>query len=160
MKIKMEVNDMKIAVSVMSDDLNSMVNPVFGRCAGFLMVEVDGKEIKNSSYIENESMSARGGAGIAAAQSVINQGAKAVISGNLGPNAFMVLKQMDIKVYQASGLSVKVAIEKLADGKLPEMTTSSVETNFGMGSGRGMGVGRGTGRGMGRGRGLPIKGGD
>ena len=155
---------MKIAVSAMSDDLNSMVNPVFGRCAGFLIVEADGKEIKDSSYIENEAMYARGGAGIAAAQTVVNQGVSAVISGNLGPNAFMVLKQMGVKVYQASGLSVRAAIEKLADGKLSELSSSSVGTNFGMGrgagrgSGRGMGAGRGMGlgRGLGRGMGPPV----
>ena len=138
---------MKIAVSADSSDLNQAVNPVFGRCPGFIIIEAEGKEVKNSSFIPNSAMNAAGGAGIAAAQTVINSGVQAVISGNFGPNAFLVLEKAGIKAYHANGITVKSAIEALADGKLSSASQPNVADRFGMGAGRGMGLGAGRGRG-------------
>ncbi len=153
---------MKIAVSAESNDLEQQVNLTFGRCPGFLIIEIEGKEIKEHSFIENQAMENPMGAGIAAAQTVANQEVQAVISGNIGPNAFMVLNQSKIKVYQAFGLSVKQAIEQLNEGKLQEMSVASASGHFGTksstgpGFGKGVGRGAGTGRGFGRGRGPPM----
>lgn len=140
---------MKIAISAASNDLKQPINPVFGRCPGFLIIEIEGKEIKGHSFFPNAAAQAGMGAGIAAAQTVAGQGVQAVISGNVGPNAFMVLSQSGIKVYQAFGLSAEQAIQQLAEGKLQEMPAASAQGRFGMGAGRGAGFGRGTG---GRGR--------
>ena len=148
---------MKIAVSAVSQDLEQQVNPIFGRCSGFLIIEIEGKEIKEHSFIENQAMKNPMGAGIAAAQTVASQGVHAVISGNIGPNALMVLNQSKIKVYQAFELSVKQAIEKLAEGKLQEISVASGLGRFGMQESQGLGfrkgAGRGAGTGFGKGRG-------
>jgi len=132
---------MKIAISAASDNLEAQVNPTFGRCPGFIIAEIEGSEIKNYNFIENPAMNSPGGAGIAAAQAVIAQGATAVISGNLGPNAFTVFHQAGIKFYPAVGMTIKEAISKLGAGTLEEKTSASVNPNFG--------AGRGTGKGMG-----------
>ncbi len=112
---------MKVAISANSADLNSLVSPVFGRCAGFIIAEVENGEIKSSEFISNPALNAFRGAGIQAAQLVLSKNVQAVISGNLGPNAFAVLQQAGVKVYQAFGLSIKDAIKKLSAGELPEM---------------------------------------
>ncbi len=147
---------MKIAISANSDDLNGQVNPVFGRCPGFLIVETEGSEIKSHSFVSNTAMNAVHGAGTAAAQAVINQGVQAVISGNLGPNAFSIIQQAGIKFYPGFGLSIKEAIEKVASGQLKEQGSASTGANYGLEAGNFQpraGFGRGMGRGFGRGRG-------
>ncbi len=144
---------MKIAVSAVSGDLSQPVNPVFGRCNGFVIAEVEGKEMKESRFIPNPAMGAAMGAGIAAAQAVAEQQVEAVVTGNVGPNAFMVLNQSRIKVFQAAGISVQRAIQLFAAGKLTELGSSSVAGHFGMGAGKGIGSGRGAGRGAGTGLG-------
>ncbi len=140
---------MKIAISVASDNLDGQVNPTFGRCQGFIIAEVEGSEIKNHFFAANTAMNSPGGAGIAAAQAIITLGVNAVISGNLGPNAFNVLQQAGIKFYPAFGMNIRDAIVKLGKGALGEKTGASVSPNFGtnVGPGKGMGKGAGFGRG-------------
>jgi len=140
---------MKIAISASSADIEGTVNPVFGRCPGFIIVDAEGGEIKSSEFLENAAMNSATGAGIATAQTVINKGAEAIISGNIGPNAFNVLKQAGIKFYPAHGMAIKEAVKKASRGELNESGSASAGANFGMrGAGRGAGTGTG-GRGMG-----------
>ncbi|MCD6478530.1 MAG: NifB/NifX family molybdenum-iron cluster-binding protein [Candidatus Diapherotrites archaeon] len=140
---------MKVAISANSADLNSLVSPVFGRCAGFIIAEVENGEIKSSEFVANPALNMFRGAGIQAAQLVLSKNVQAVISGNLGPNAFAVLQQAGIKIYQAFGLSIKDAVKKLCAGTLPEMT-QVFRPGFGRGFGRGRGFGM-RGRGFGYG---------
>jgi predicted Fe-Mo cluster-binding NifX family protein len=143
---------MKVAISAISGDTKQPVSPVFGRCPGFVIAETEGKQIKEHSFVPNAAAQSAMGAGIAAAQTVASQGVQAVISGNIGPNAFMVLNQSGIKVYQVTGLSIEQAVQQLAEGKLQEVPAASAPGHFGMGAGRGLGSGRGAGRGAGAGR--------
>ena len=135
---------MKIAVSASGNNMGAMVDPRFGRCAYFIIIEAEGIEIKSSEAIENTGTQAMRGAGITSAQIVANKGVEAVITGNVGPNAFGVLSQSGIKIFTGvTGISVKAAVEKYLKGKLEETT---VPTGPGLGSGRGMGRSRGFGR--------------
>lgn len=143
---------MKIAVSTGKGGLDDMVFPIFGRCQTFTIVEAD-NGIKGSSVIPNPAMSAGGGAGIMAAQAIMERGANAVITGNCGPNAYGVFAQAGIKVYLGSG-KVEDAVKALLEGKLQEMGGPSGPAKFGMGQGRGMGRGMGGGFGRGGGRGF------
>ena len=126
---------MKIAISAVSEDLNQQVNPVFGRCPGYIIVKIENKEIKSHIFVQNQAATAATGAGIAAAQTIIAQGVQIVISSNFGPNAFMLLQQSKIKLYQVHGLTIKDALQQLIDEKLPEMSQSSAPSKFGMGAG-------------------------
>jgi len=144
---------MKIAVSAVSEDLKQPVNLVFGRCPGYVIAEIDGKKVKETKFVKNPGISTGMGAGIAAAQAVASQNVQAVISGNVGPNAFMVLQQSKIKVYRVTDLTVEQALQQFAEGKLEEVKGSTAPGHFGMGQGQGMGSGTGMGQGAGRGAG-------
>ncbi len=101
---------MKVAVSSTGKKLESAVDGVFGRCAYFIIAEVENGEIKGFEAMKNTYANQPGGAGISAAQAVVDKGAEAIISGNLGPRAKDVLNQFRVEVYNAGG-TVKEALE-------------------------------------------------
>ena len=131
---------MKIGVSSTGKDLNARVDPRFGRCRYFLIVDTDTMSFES---ISNESEMASGGAGIQAAQTVAKAGAEAIITGNIGPNAFQTLSAAGIKVFTGANGIVKEAVEKYKKRELKDTTAPSVGSHFGMKrSGRGFGRGR------------------
>ena len=79
---------MKVAVSSNGDDLNAQLDPRFGRCAYFVVVNPDDLSFE---AFKNESAVQGGGAGIQAAQFLASQKVTAVITGNCGPNAVQTL---------------------------------------------------------------------
>jgi len=148
---------MKIAVSSSGESLDSPVDPRFGRCPFFIIVELDGKDIKDTRAVKNTAMMQGGGAGITAAELVGNQGADAIIAFNYGPRAFGVLSELGIEMYQGVQGTVKENIEQYVQGKLEKISTATGPMGMGpkpggMGQGRGMGPGQGMGRGRGFGR--------
>ena len=148
---------LKIAVSATADNMDAMVDARFGRCAYFVIVEVEGDEIKSHEVVENPGVTAMGGAGIQAAQTVANKGVEVVITGNIGPNAFNVLSETRIKVVTGvGGITVRDAVQKYLKGELKETKTPTIT---GFGPTTGSGVGPGTRPGIGRGRfgGPPVE---
>ena len=131
---------MKIAVSSQGEHLDAPASPVFGRCPTYLFIEPETMEFE---AVPNPAMSQGGGAGIQAAQFVVNQGAEAVLSGNLGPNAFDVLQAANVPGFLVSEGTVRQAVEAYKAGQLQPMGGPNVGAHSGM---------RGGGRGMGRGR--------
>ena len=111
---------MKIAISSKGKDINSEIDDIFGRCSYFIIAEVDNKEIKKSESVENTNVNQMGGAGIATAQMMAEKDVNAVITGNVGPRAFDVLKQFNIEVYSGEGV-VKEVLQKFIDGKLKKI---------------------------------------
>ena len=111
---------MKVAVSSIGKGLESKVSTVFGRCPYFIIAEIEGKKIQKIEAVENMSAGQKGGAGISSATEVVEKGAKAVITGNLGPRASDVLKQFKIEAYKGSG-SVKEALQKFMENKLEKI---------------------------------------
>jgi len=94
--------------------------------------------------LENEGLMAMGGAGVQAAQLIVQKGAKALITGNLGPNAASALSASGIKVYLVPGGTIKEVVEAFKSGTLKEASGATVPPHFGMGGGRGMGGRRGS----------------
>ena len=147
---------MKIAVSATGKDLNSPIDPRFGRCAFFIVVNTDDMSFQT---FDNENMALSGGAGIQAAGFLASEGVDAVLTGNCGPNAMKTFSAAGIKVYSGMSGTIKEALEKFKQGNLiPSLgqaeTTQHPLTKTGIGrckggAGRGMGGG---GRGMGGGR--------
>jgi len=142
---------MKIAVSSSGKDLDSQVDPRFGRCAYFVIVETDDMSFE---AFDNENVALGGGAGIQSAQFVASKGAKAVITGNCGPNAVQTLSVSRIDVFVGNSGTVKEVIEKYTRGDIKSSSTANVADHHGMGGGAGMGRGMGRGMGKGRGRGM------
>lgn len=138
-----------IVVATTNGGLDDTVSPVFGRTPTFTLVEVEDGRIVGSQVVPNPFQAAAGGAGIQAAQFVAERRPRAVIAGNIGPNASGVLAQMGIDMVSAPGMRVRDAVEKYLRGELPSGPTG------GYGPGMGYGPGRGMGRGYGRGWGAP-----
>jgi predicted Fe-Mo cluster-binding NifX family protein len=128
---------MKICVSAFSGSLDAEVDSRFGRCAYLVIVDSETMEF---DAISNESSSAAHGAGIQAAQTVANMGVGAVLTGNVGPNAFSVLSAAGIKIVTGVSGSVREAVEKYKKGQLKEAGNPTVAGHFGMGRGRGRGL--------------------
>ena len=127
---------MKIAISSSGKDLDSQIDPRFGRCQYFIFVDPETMEFEVS---ENEGLMAMGGAGVQAAQLVAQKGTTALITGNLGPNAASALSASGIRVYLVPGGTIKDVIEGYRSGSLREASGATVPPHFGMGGGRGMG---------------------
>lgn len=148
---------MKVAVSASGKDLDSQIDPRFGRCANFIIVDTENMDFE---AFDNEAGALGGGAGIQAAEFVASKGAKAVITGNCGPNALRTLNAGGIDVIVGQGGSVRDAVEAYKRGELKPTSQASVGAHHGMGGkpgwggggGMGRGGGMGGGRGMGRGR--------
>ena len=140
---------MKIAISSTGRTLDADIDPRFGRCQFFIIVDLETMEFE---AVDNASAMSAGGAGISAAQMIAGKGVQAVLTGNCGPNAYQVLSPAGIKVITGVTGKVKDAIESYKSGKLQASSQANVPDHFGMGgrSGMGGGFGRGGGRGMGR----------
>lgn len=120
---------MKIAISCLGQTLDDKMDQRFGRAAFFLIVD---SETLNFSVIDNAAQAASGGAGIAAAQSLLDVQIEAVITGQVGPNAMNVLKASDIPIYQGTADSALANIQAFQAGKL-SIIANSGPSHFGMG---------------------------
>ncbi|MDD5557427.1 MAG: NifB/NifX family molybdenum-iron cluster-binding protein [bacterium] len=120
---------MKIVVTAQGQDLDAMVDPRFGRCQYFLFIDTDSLSCEAQA---NPGREAGGGAGIQAAQSVVDRGVEAVVTGFMGPNASRVLQASGVKVYGNAAGTVRGALEKLREGKLTLLSGPSVREHFGL----------------------------
>jgi predicted Fe-Mo cluster-binding NifX family protein len=91
--------------------------------------------------VPNMASDATGGAGIQTAQTVASKGAKVLITGNVGPNAFQALSAAGIKIVTGAFGTVREVVEKYKRGELKETGAPTVGGHFGMGGGRGRGRG-------------------
>ena len=76
---------MKVAISAQRDDIDSLVDPRFGRARWFIVADSETGEWQAHDNAVN--VDAGGGAGVQAASTVAAQGVRALITGNVGPNA-------------------------------------------------------------------------
>ena len=120
---------MKIAVSSTTNTLEGEVDQRFGRCKYFLIINSENLDF---TVINNESTMVSGGAGIKAAETIVQSGADIVITGNVGPNAFQTLSAGNIKIYTGVNGGIKESIEKCTNGELQETTSATVNSHAGM----------------------------
>ena len=125
---------MKIAVTANGQDLDAPTSPVFGRCPTYILVDTETMQFE---AVANPALSAPGGAGIQAAQFVIGRGAEAIVTGNVGPNAYGVLGAAGVPVYLYNGGTVRQALEAYKAGELRAIGGPSGPAHAGMGRGGG-----------------------
>lgn len=142
---------MKIVVTANGTNLDAPISPVFGRCPTYIFVDTTTLAFE---AVENPAISASAGAGIQAAQLIIERGAQALLTGSIGPNAAVALQGTDMQVYQIFEGTVRQAVEMFQQGRLNPISGANVPSHSGMRGGRGMGMGRGMGWG-GYGPGIP-----
>jgi len=141
----------KIAISTTGPSLDTEVDPRFGRCQYFIVVD---PETMQFEAVENSSAMASGGAGISAAQMIAGKKVQAVMTGNCGPNAYQVLSAAGIQVITGVSGKVKDAVQGYKEGKFQASAQPNVPDHFGMGGAMGGGMGRGMGMGGGMGAGM------
>jgi len=128
---------MRIAVSANAPGLQGEASRTFGRCPRYVFLDTETMECET---LDNPAAAASGGAGIQAAEFVIRQGAKAVVTGSVGPNASQVLEAAGVPVYLLQPGTVEEAARAFRDGVLPLAPGSAVREG---GPRRGAGGGRG-----------------
>ena len=143
---------MKIAISSSGQDLAAQLDPRFGRCRYFLIIETDTMSFE---IFDNANADRGGGAGIQAAQFIAAKGARALITGHCGPNAMQALSAAGVQVCIGQSGTVQELVDNFKNGQLTPTTEANPSPQAGMGAtrvGRGQGMGRGRGAG-GRGMG-------
>lgn len=100
---------MKICITSEGDNLDSQIDPRFGRCKYFVIIDLETMEYE---IIKNPNMDATGGAGTQSAQLIASKGAEVVLTGDVGPNASQALQSAGIKIVTGITGLVKDAIEK------------------------------------------------
>ncbi len=106
---------MKVCVTAMGQGLDAPVDPRFGRAGAFVVVDT---ETMTAETIENSSAEASHGAGVNAGMTLARSGAKALLTGHVGPKAYDVLKAAGIDVYTGASGTVQDAVAAFLDGKL------------------------------------------
>ena len=127
---------MNIAVSATEPSLDAQVDPRFGRCQYFIIVNPDTMEFE---VVENSGALASGGAGISVAQTIVGKGVEAVLTGNCGPNAFQVLSAASIKVVTGASGAIRDVVKDYKSGNLQPTSQPNVPGHFGWGRGRRIG---------------------
>lgn len=110
---------MKVAISATGNHLNADVDNRFGRCPWLLLVDTDSLQCE---AIQNTAADAQSGAGTSTAQLVLEKEAEVVISGQVGPNAYEVLKQGGVRIFIASKeMTAEEAVDKFKNNQLEQM---------------------------------------
>ena len=119
---------MKVAVTSQGPDLASEVDPRFGRAKFFVVVDTETGQ--STTHDNTQNLNAVQGAGIQAAQNVVSLGVDAVVTGNVGPKAFVALQAGRVKVHTGAAGSVSVAVEQLKEGRLECASKPNVEGHW------------------------------
>jgi len=119
----------KICVTSQKDSLDSPVDLRFGRCQYFIIVDTDTLKFE---AIKNPNANSVGGAGIQSGRLVAEKQVKAVLTGNVGPNAFQTLQAAGIDIITGVSGSVREVVEKYKKGELKPTQNPSVGFKFGV----------------------------
>lgn len=109
---------MIIAIPVNDPSETSTIASSFGRAPYYLLYDTNTKE---TNCHTNAAANAAGGAGIAAAQSLVDWKIDVLITPRCGENAAKVLSLAGIRLYSSAGISVSDNLALLAKGELTEL---------------------------------------
>jgi predicted Fe-Mo cluster-binding NifX family protein len=116
---------MKVTISAHGDDMDSLVDPRFGRARWFIVADTESDQW--SAFDNRANVNASGGAGVQAGTTVAAHGAGALITGNVGPNAQRVLAAAGIDIYQvADRVTAHEALAALRRGELRAVQAPTV----------------------------------
>ena len=119
---------MRIAVTAQGRELSSLVDPRFGRARFFVIVDTETGEFTAADNTQN--LNAPQGAGIQAGRNVVELGAKAVITGHVGPKAFATLQAGGVEVYTGATGTVTDAMAQFKAGALRKSVGADVEGHW------------------------------
>ena len=111
---------MIVAIPVENKEAVGKVCPSFGR-APYYMIYNSGD--MTLSFMDNEAAAAAGGAGIKAAQLLVDAKVEAVATPRCGKNAAEVLEGANIKIFKTSGDDLKGNMDSLSKDSLPVLNS-------------------------------------
>lgn len=106
---------MIIAIPVEEKSMETNVCPSFGRTPYFLIYNTDTKE---SKFLDNSAIASEGGAGIKAAQTIVDNQVSALLTPRCGENAAAVLKTAEISMYKTVSTSLQETLRAFQEGEL------------------------------------------
>ena len=109
---------MIIAIPVNENNVEPSICVSFGRAHWFLFHDTVTGETQT---LENPAANAEGGAGIKAAQFVVDHTANVLITVRGGENAAEVLLAADIQIYKAQGRTARENLAAFTEGKLEKL---------------------------------------
>lgn len=119
---------MKIAITAQGKELSSEIDLRFGRAKWLILIDTESGDFQAHDNAVN--LNAAQGAGIQTGQNIANLGVEAVITGNVGPNAFKTLNAANIKIFLAKKQTVQEAIDLFKAGELKEVDQANVEGHW------------------------------
>ena len=134
-------SNVAIAFATTNGGRGDQISPVFGRTPTFTVFK-EPESADDGRVLPNPAFSQRGGAGIAAAQFILDHNVTAAVAGNVGPNAMRVLQAAGVAVYITQG-TVADALAKMAAGELAAAEGPTVGDHHGIPQGGGRRHGRG-----------------
>lgn len=109
---------LKIGFSVTDNKVSCVLDSRFGRCPYFMIVDTADNSKK---WVENKGILAEGGAGIVAANQLVDLNLDIVITGNLGPNAWKVFQAANLKAYKTANIEIDKILADYKNGILEEV---------------------------------------
>lgn len=119
---------MKIAITAEAENLTSQIDLRFGRARYLIVTDTDTGDFKANDNSVNLNVAQ--GAGIQTGSNIANLGVEAVVTGNVGPNAFRTLNAAGIKIFLASKQTVSEAIDSFKAGNLKEINNANVQGHW------------------------------
>jgi predicted Fe-Mo cluster-binding NifX family protein len=106
-------------LSAQDQYLESFIDDRFGRCPWFIKIDTVTNQWK---AFPNPGVDHPSGAGVAAAQFVIDQKAEVVISGDFGPHAAKAFQiaMIEMRLFTENIVTVQDAVEQFQSNKLPK----------------------------------------
>ena len=122
---------MKVCITSQGSELEDGIDPRFGRAQWLLFIDTETMALETIQPISTDAL---GGAGVKTAKLVIDSGAKAVLTGNCGPNAFSTLTAGGVDVYTGLNGTVKSVLKDYKAGKLQISQKPNAQTHTGQNS--------------------------
>ena len=119
---------MKVAITSQGREMTSPLDRRFGRAAFFVVADTETGEF--TAHDNGQNLNAAQGAGIQAGGNVAGLGVEAVITGNVGPKAYSVLKAAGVRIYLAPDGTVAETLQRFKDGLLKESLSANVEGHW------------------------------
>ncbi len=119
---------MKIAITSSGTDIDSQVDPRFGRAQHILIVDETGKVLE--AVDNSQNLNAMRGAGIQAAKILADRKVDVLMTGHCGPNAFTTLKAAGIKVCAEQSGTVKECLDRLIRNEVEFAEQPNVEAHW------------------------------
>jgi predicted Fe-Mo cluster-binding NifX family protein len=119
---------MRVVATSQGPTLDSPTDPRFGRARYLILVDTDTGEY---SSVDNDiNLNAAQGAGIQTGKKVVELKAQAVVTGHVGPKAFLVLNAGNVSIYTGASGTVSQAIEQFKSGLLKQAQSANVEGHW------------------------------